>query len=233
MYGQLTQPIYRSVNLVANRCEQKSAVYSQGDFPELCRRLLRVRSLLETAFARKRRWLLVVLALFLHVASCICNDLRHKSTSTRLQCPSIANSHCPFGVHHIATMSNEPQKSKASGSETYDGTCHCGTVQYSVTLSPPLAQQEVRSCNCTICTRNGYLFVYPEREQLEFKSATQDLGEYTFGRKKNVHKFCKRCGSSLYTDPRMKEFGEGPPDLDLDLLAVNVCPHSSGRGGRS
>jgi hypothetical protein len=119
-------------------------------------------------------------------------------------------------------MSNETQESKSTGSETYEGTYHCGTVQYSVILSPPLPQQKVVSCNCSICIRHGYLFVYPSREQVTFESGADSMDAYTFGQKRNVHKFCKKCGCSVYTDPRMKEYGEDPPDL----LAVNVSPMS-------
>lgn len=106
--------------------------------------------------------------------------------------------------------------------ETYDATCHCGTVQYSVILSPPLAKQKVCSCNCSNCSRHGYLLVYPSREKLSLKSGEDALKVYTFGRKRNQHKFCTNCGCMVFFDPRMKEFGEGPPDLGLDLLGVNV-----------
>lgn len=36
--------------------------------------------------------------------------------------------------------------------------------------------------------------------------------------KKILHKFCGQCGSAVFFDPRMMEFGEGPPDL----MGVNV-----------
>lgn len=45
------------------------------------------------------------------------------------------------------------------------------------------------------------------------------LREYVFARKKNVHKFCGGCGSAVFFDPRMREFGEGGA---LDLMGVNV-----------
>jgi hypothetical protein len=44
------------------------------------------------------------------------------------------------------------------------------------------------------------------------------LKDYSFGIKRNLHKFCGSCGSSVFFDPRMAEFGEAPPDL----LGVNV-----------
>lgn len=46
-------------------------------------------------------------------------------------------------------------------SSTHDGNCHCGAVRFTVTLTPPLLEQNVSSCDCSICTRNGYLLVYP------------------------------------------------------------------------
>ncbi|KAF2116731.1 Mss4-like protein [Lophiotrema nucula] len=101
--------------------------------------------------------------------------------------------------------------------ETYDANCHCGTVSYSVTLSPPLAEQKVVTCTCSICSRNGYLLVYPFRKHVEIKSGEDVLKSYSFGRKMNLHKFCTNCGSSVFFDPRMPEQG-----IEVDLLGVNV-----------
>lgn len=103
--------------------------------------------------------------------------------------------------------------------QTYPASCHCGIVQYSVLLSPPLPQWKVVSCNCSICTRNGYLLVYPERSQLHIKSGEDMLRDYSFGMKRNLHKFCANCGSAVWFDPRMWQLEETGPDL----LGMNVC----------
>lgn len=103
--------------------------------------------------------------------------------------------------------------------ETYTAGCHCGTVSYTVTLSPRLPEQKVVSCNCSICQRNGYYLVYPSREQMKVDTGEDALKSYTFGPKKSLHMFCGQCGSSVFFDPRMKEFGEGG---GLDLLGINV-----------
>ncbi|KAH6618809.1 Mss4-like protein [Boeremia exigua] len=103
--------------------------------------------------------------------------------------------------------------------QTYAASCHCGIVSYTVDLSPPLSEWKVVSCNCSICQRNGYYLVYPSREQLHITSGEDVLKSYAFGPKKNLHKFCGQCGSSVFFDPRMKEFGEGG---GLDLLGINV-----------
>ena len=101
----------------------------------------------------------------------------------------------------------------------YPASCHCGTVTYTVTLSPPLPEWKVVSCNCSICQRNAYYLVYPSREQLRINSGEEALRSYSFGPKKNLHMFCGKCGSSVFFDPRMKEFDEGG---GLDVLGVNV-----------
>ncbi|KAF1962765.1 hypothetical protein CC80DRAFT_588281 [Byssothecium circinans] len=110
-----------------------------------------------------------------------------------------------------------PQTFDPSNAQTYDALCHCGTVQYAVTLSPPLGEQKVVECNCSICSRNAYLLVYPLRKHVVMKSGEEALKTYSFGPKRNLHRFCGRCGSAVLFDPRMKERGEEP-----DLMAVNV-----------
>ena len=52
------------------------------------------------------------------------------------------------------------------------------------------------------------------------KSGEDALRDYAFGAKRNLHKFCRHCGSSVFFDPRMKERGESPPAPDL--LGINV-----------
>jgi hypothetical protein len=63
------------------------------------------------------------------------------------------------------------------------------------------------------------LLVYPERSQLQVKSGKEVLRDYSFGGKRNLHRFCGSCGSAVWFDPRMGEFGDAPPDL----LGINVC----------
>jgi hypothetical protein len=125
----------------------------------------------------------------------------------------------------LATIMSDSGSTKPSlppfdpnNSQTYAGSCHCGTVQYDVLLSPSLPQWKVVSCNCSICSRHGYLLVYPQRSQLRMKNGEEALKNYSFGAKRLLHKFCGHCGSTVFFDPRMEEFGEAPPDL----LGVNV-----------
>ena len=110
----------------------------------------------------------------------------------------------------------------------YNANCHCGKVKYRV-LSLPLDTQEVISCNCSLCTRDGLLHIYPLRKDFVLEQGKDALQWYKPGYNKpcGEHMFCTNCGSSVFTDPHMSQ----PPDvvcvnvrmfkdIDLDRLKV-------------
>lgn len=97
-------------------------------------------------------------------------------------------------------MSTSP--AQASNPTTYQASCHCGSTAYTVALPLPLPPPtstetstspsgaegetekttEIASCNCSICTRNGYLLVYVPKGDVKFSSGGWDeLGGYRFG----------------------------------------------------
>ncbi|KAJ7915117.1 Gfa-like protein, partial [Mycena leptocephala] len=51
-------------------------------------------------------------------------------------------------------------------------------------------------CNCSICARDGALWIYPTTTAVTLKEL-DSLGEYTFGRKLVCHKFCTVCGVAI------------------------------------
>lgn len=85
--------------------------------------------------------------------------------------------------------------------KTYVGRCHCGAVKFTVAI-PPLetGATSVMQCNCSICTKNGYLLVYPLVSDVTFQSGEDKLVLYTFGSKTRPHKFCPICGISIMID---------------------------------
>lgn len=56
-------------------------------------------------------------------------------------------------------MASESKTEETKQSGTYNASCHCGYIRFAVTLSPPLEEQRVLDCNCSICRRMGYLLV--------------------------------------------------------------------------
>ncbi|KAF2498696.1 hypothetical protein BU16DRAFT_558748 [Lophium mytilinum] len=95
-------------------------------------------------------------------------------------------------------MADTPAATPAA-SKTYKGSCHCGLVAFTATLSPPLDDpaQAAISCNCSICVRNAYLLAVCPSSSVEFSSGEDKMTEYKFGSGKFPHYFCPTCGTSL------------------------------------
>ncbi|KAH7123542.1 Mss4-like protein [Dendryphion nanum] len=104
-------------------------------------------------------------------------------------------------------------------SATYQASCHCGRFEYSVTHSPPLTdpRSEVIDCNCSICTRNGYLIIHVPEAKFKLEKGSEDeFTTYTFGPKHKVaHYFCPSCGTSCFCKSL-------DPGFFANMKAVNV-----------
>jgi hypothetical protein len=81
--------------------------------------------------------------------------------------------------------------------KTYHGNCHCGAFKYSVQL-PELTS--VTECNCTICFRKSYKWVFPDAGQLTIEKGDGTLKDYYFGRKGMAHKvrYISSCDTMEY-----------------------------------
>lgn len=85
----------------------------------------------------------------------------------------------------------------------YECGCHCGFIKFAMTLSPPLPAYEVLQCNCSACTRFGYLLVYPLASQIQWHDNGRDrCAVYRFNTKEKDQLFCPKCGASLAIDFR-------------------------------
>ena len=91
-----------------------------------------------------------------------------------------------FNSNITAAMADEHQPL-----ETYRGNCHCGAFVYEVEL-PKI--KSVNACNCSICTKKGYLWVKPSEIKV-VKGDEASLTSYTFGSDNFVHKV--RCSLQL------------------------------------
>lgn len=100
--------------------------------------------------------------------------------------------------------------------KTYRGNCHCGSFVYEVSLPEIKSAAE---CNCSICTKKGYLWLFPggleSPESLNFvKGSLAELTNYTFGKSYLHHKFCPRCGTAL-----VATMPAGKPNFNMGLNA--------------
>ena len=72
-----------------------------------------------------------------------------------------------------------------------EGSCHCGTVQWSFEGTP----ESATACNCTVCRRYGVLWAYDyEDHRIRVSGPTR---VYARGRNIGFH-FCGNCGCITY-----------------------------------
>jgi hypothetical protein len=82
--------------------------------------------------------------------------------------------------------------------KTMQGGCHCGRVQFRVTAD----LDRVTYCNCSMCSKKGFLHLIVPPEQFELLSGKDDLTTYTFNTGVAKHTFCKHCGIHAFYVPR-------------------------------
>jgi hypothetical protein len=92
----------------------------------------------------------------------------------------------------------------------YNVSCHCGEVAYSVEGE----LEQAIECNCTHCSRKGYLLWFVPSSQVTFKTPEDAPPDYQFNRRAIHHRFCPTCGCA--------PFANGKDAKGNDTVAVNV-----------
>ena len=82
---------------------------------------------------------------------------------------------------------------------THQGGCHCGRVRFEV--EAPAAIQ-VAECNCSVCSRTGYLHLIVPKSSFRLLQGEESLSIYTFNTGVAKHFFCKVCGIKSFYVPR-------------------------------
>lgn len=82
---------------------------------------------------------------------------------------------------------------------THTGGCHCGAVRYEVDAPVDI---EVDECNCSICSRSGYLHLIVPKSHFRLLQGKDNLSTYTFDTHEAKHLFCKTCGIKSFYIPR-------------------------------
>jgi hypothetical protein len=95
-------------------------------------------------------------------------------------------------------------------SKTYVGSCHCGKVRFEATSD--LAR--VNSCNCSICSRAGYLLTFVPAENFKLLSGEGSVTDYQFNKHNIHHVFCSTCG--------VRSYAHGTGKGGASTYAVNV-----------
>jgi hypothetical protein len=97
------------------------------------------------------------------------------------------------------------------GATTYQGGCHCGAVQYEVTVD---LSKPVLSCNCSMCGKKGTLLGFVPNDDFQLLSGEGSLTSYRFNRKVIDHLFCSTCG--------VTSFARGKKPDGTPMVAINT-----------
>ena len=92
----------------------------------------------------------------------------------------------------------------------YTGSCHCGQIRFSVAGD----LEQVMECNCSHCSRKGYLLWFVPRARLNLTTPESALAAYTFNKHVISHHFCPKCGCA--------PFGFGKDRSGAATAAINV-----------
>src|SRR3984885_14174918 len=95
--------------------------------------------------------------------------------------------------------------------QTWQGGCHCGAVRFEVTADIA----EVTDCNCSVCTKKGFLHLIVAPEKFRLLKGDEALVTYRFNTGTAKHRFCGICGIHAFYTPR------SPPDkVDVNVRCI-------------
>ena len=100
----------------------------------------------------------------------------------------------------------------------YQGSCHCGAVQFEVEAD---ADIEVEDCNCSICSKSGYLHLIVPMSKFKLVAGEEHLLTYTFNSGVAKHRFCGVCGIKPFYIPR-----SNPDGVDVNVHCLDTEPAS-------
>lgn len=92
-----------------------------------------------------------------------------------------------------------------------NGSCHCGAVRFTVTLTEGFAS--ARRCTCSICRMRGAVAVTSTPADFHITQGEDKLATYRFNTGVAEHHFCTVCG--IYTHHKRRS--------NPNQLGVNVA----------
>ena len=74
------------------------------------------------------------------------------------------------------------------------GKCHCGSIKFSINTKI----RDLRRCNCSMCSRKGFVMGTALIDELTITSGEKNLTSYKWNTKIAEHFFCKICGINTH-----------------------------------
>ncbi|ATC97012.1 GFA family protein [Pseudoalteromonas tunicata] len=101
----------------------------------------------------------------------------------------------------------------------FKGGCHCGAIRFVVSAA---VDAQIEDCNCSICTKSGFLHLIVPNAQFELQTDKELLSTYTFNTGVAQHYFCKTCGIKPFYIPR-----SNPDGIDVNVRCLDEYPVST------
>ncbi len=95
---------------------------------------------------------------------------------------------------------------------TYNGSCHCGAVRF--TVEGPI--DEAYTCDCSLCTKKNALMANVHECRLTITQGEDKLGLYQWNARIAKHYFCTQCG--IYPFHRKRSM---PDHYGVNLKALD------------
>jgi hypothetical protein len=96
---------------------------------------------------------------------------------------------------------------------TLNGSCHCGAVRFTATLTGGFAS--ARRCTCSICRMRGAVAVTSTPEAFRVTHGEDKLATYRFNTNVAEHHFCTVCG--IYTHHKRRS---NPNELGVNVACL-------------
>jgi hypothetical protein len=101
---------------------------------------------------------------------------------------------------------------------SWEGGCHCGRVRFRVVAD----LVGIADCNCSICTKKGFLHLIVPPGQFTLLTGADALTTYRFGTGVAQHSFCSHCGVQPFYVPR-----SDPDKIDVNVRCLDGVDISS------
>ena len=98
----------------------------------------------------------------------------------------------------------------------YRGSCHCKAVTFEIESSD---NPEVEDCNCSICSKFGFLHLIVPKRNFVLLSGENQLSVYRFNTGIAKHTFCQICGAKPFYIPR-----SNPDGVDINVRCLDEPP---------
>ena len=102
---------------------------------------------------------------------------------------------------------------KSSEPVTLNGSCHCGAVKFTTTLTQGFAS--ARRCTCSICRMRGAVAVTSTPASFRLTQGEDKLASYRFNTMAAEHHFCSVCG--IYTHHKRRS---NPGQLGVNVACL-------------